>query len=78
MHLEYTSRTINQNRSPLLFSLTKWHIQALWDEIVSQEDFPLFNTTSLIHRKPIILTELFFIHHFLNFIKQFWYIFNLT
>ena len=46
LYLEHTSLTINQNSSPLLFVMPKWHIQALLDEIESQEDFPLFNTCS--------------------------------
>ena len=45
LHLKYASLTINQNSSPLLFSVPKRHILALLDEIISQEDFPLFTTS---------------------------------
>ena len=45
LHLEHTSLTINQNGSPLLFTVPKRHIQALLDEIVNQKDLPLFNTS---------------------------------
>ena len=53
LHLEHASLTINQNSSPLLFSVRKQHIQALLGEIVNQEEFPLFNASSPIRTQSI-------------------------
>ena len=38
----------------------------------------VFKNISKLPCKPIILTKLVFIHHLLNFIQQFWYIFIFT
>ena len=48
LHLEHASLTINQNSSPLLFSVPKRSIQDLLGEITSQEDFLIFNRNSPI------------------------------
>ena len=55
LHLEHTSLTINQNSSPLLFSAPKHHKCILLEEIVSQDGFPLLNTSSPIGTHSIRL-----------------------
>ena len=45
-HLEHVRLTINQNSSPLPSGVPKRHIQAFLDEVVNQEEFPLFIANS--------------------------------
>ena len=47
LHLEHASLTTIQNSISLPLSVCKKFIQALLEEIISQEDFLLFNGNSL-------------------------------